>query len=125
MSTPADRLNHLAGTVRRLEADYRQVAALAREHLEQAGRLAAELPVDLDSPASAILTRRPAELEATPPEELSRAGIPADLVGQILAAHRAAARHEAERVGLSTRLRDARQLFEACNQFAAQQGIQT
>jgi hypothetical protein len=121
--SPADRLHHLESVVRRLEGDYKLVATLAREHLEQAGRLAAELLVDLDSPAAAILARRPEELEATPAEELDRAGIPADLVGQILAAHRAAARHEAERVGLSARLRDARLLYDNCRQHAANQGI--
>jgi hypothetical protein len=119
----ADRLNHLGGIVRRLEGDYRQVAALVREHLERSATLAAELPVNLDSPAAAILARRPQDLEATPPEELARAGIPAELVSQILAAHRAATRHEAERVALAARLRDARLLFDACRQHAARQGI--
>lgn len=123
MSTPADRLHHLAGIVRRLEGDYRQTAALAREHMESAARLVAELPVDMDSPAVDILARSPAELEATPHDELAAAGIPADLVGQILADHRAARRHEAERVTLSGRLRDARLLFEACRQYATHQGI--
>jgi hypothetical protein len=123
MSTPADRLRHLAGIVRRLEGDYRQTATLAREHLDSAARLVAELPMELDSPAVAILARSPAELEATRPEELDAAGIPADLVGQILADHRAARRHEAERVTLSGRLRDARLLLEACQAHAARKGM--
>lgn len=123
MSCLADRLNNLSAIVRRLEGDYRQVAALVREHLERSATLAAELLMDLDGPAAAILARRPDELEATPPEELARAGIPAELVGQILAAHRAAARHEVERMALSERLRDARLLFDACRQHAARQGI--
>ena len=123
MSTAADRLHHLAGIVRRLEGDYRTTAGLAREHLDSAARLVAEMPVDLDSPAVEILARSPAELEATRPEELDAAGIPAGLVSQILADHRAARRHEAERVILSGRLRDARLLLEACNEYAAQKGI--
>lgn len=118
-----DKLHTLGDQLRRLEAEYRQVAEQARQHQAAAIRIRHELVADVDSAAARLLQRTPAELADTPTDELTKAGIPATLVQRILAAHRAAERAERERAELACRLAGARTLHERCTLFARKRGV--
>ncbi|HEY0877863.1 MAG TPA: hypothetical protein VGE10_05375 [Zeimonas sp.] len=121
MSIDRAKLAELRDGFERMHADYRSLAAQAREAATASGRLRAELFVDpLAESASPLARASVEELDRMPVAELEKAGINVRTVRQLVIAEQRARALAAKAARTAEELKNARALLDRVEAYARQ-----